>query len=114
MSVVSCERVQTARLLCERLRLEHEAEMSILLRDPRVAKTLTPNGLPPSAREVLDGLRAKISHWERFGFGLWMVRDRASGEPRALQAAATPRRVLALQPSSGIGAVTRDEQHVLR
>jgi RimJ/RimL family protein N-acetyltransferase len=80
MSTVSCERVQTARLLCERLRLEHASEVSTLLRDPRVAKTLTPDGLPLSERDVLDGLRAKISHWERYGFGLWMVRDRASGE----------------------------------
>ena len=80
MSTVSCERVQTARLLCERLRLEHASEVSTLLRDPRVAKTLTPDGLPLSERDVRDGLRAKISHWERYGFGLWMVRDRASGE----------------------------------
>jgi [ribosomal protein S5]-alanine N-acetyltransferase len=80
MSTVSCEWVQTARLLCERLRLEHEAEISHLLRDPRVARTLTADGLPPSEREVCDGLLAKISHWERYGFGLWTVRDRASGE----------------------------------
>jgi RimJ/RimL family protein N-acetyltransferase len=80
MSTISCERVETARLLCERLRPDHAEDMSILLRDPRVARTLTADGLPPSEREVLDGLRAKVAHWERYGFGLWMVRDRAGGE----------------------------------
>ena len=80
MSTVSVDRVQTERLLLERLRLEDETEVAILLRDPRVAKTLTADGLPPTEREVHDGLRAKIAHWERHGFGLWMVRDAASGE----------------------------------
>ena len=80
MSTVSVDRVQTARLLLEPLRLGDEGEVAILLRDPRVARTLTADGLPPSEREVRDGLRAKITHWERHGFGLWMVRDRVNGE----------------------------------
>jgi ribosomal-protein-alanine N-acetyltransferase len=80
VSTVSVGRVQTDRLLLERLELEHEREVSVLLRDPRVARTLTADGLPPSEREVRDGLRAKITHWERHGFGLWMARDRSTGE----------------------------------
>jgi RimJ/RimL family protein N-acetyltransferase len=80
VSTVSVDRVLTERLLLERLRPDDEGEVAVLLRDPRVASTLTADGLPPSQREVRDGLRAKIAHWERHGFGLWMVRDRSTGE----------------------------------
>jgi [ribosomal protein S5]-alanine N-acetyltransferase len=80
VSTVSVDRVQTERLLLERLRPDDECEVAVLLRDPRVARTLTADGLPPSEREVRDGLRAKITHWERHGFGLWMARDRSTGE----------------------------------
>ena len=80
MSTVSCERVQTQRLLCERLTLEHAGEVAILMGDPRVARTLTPDGRPMTQTQVLDSLRAKIAHWERYGFGLWLLRDRDSGK----------------------------------
>ena len=79
MSTVSCERVQTQRLLCERLTLEHAGEVAILMGDPRVARTLTPDGRPMTQTQVLDSLRAKIAHWERYGFGLWLLRDRETG-----------------------------------
>jgi RimJ/RimL family protein N-acetyltransferase len=79
MSVLTVERVQTPRLLCERLRLEHAEELSSLLRDPRVARTLWRRTEPPTETTVADGLAAKVDHWERHGFGMWLVRDRASG-----------------------------------
>src|SRR5262249_25029118 len=66
--------------LCERHRPSHAEELFLLLRDPRVAKTLTPTGEPPTEAVVLDGLRTKIEHWDRHGFGLWLLRDRATGE----------------------------------
>jgi ribosomal-protein-alanine N-acetyltransferase len=80
MSTVGCDRVETSRLLCERLRPEHASVVSVLLRDPRIARTLTPDGRPPTEQEVLDGMCAKMAHWDRYGFGLWIVRDRDSGE----------------------------------
>jgi ribosomal-protein-alanine N-acetyltransferase len=80
VSTVSVDRVQTERLLLERLRPDDEGEVAVLLRDPRVARTLTADGLPPSVREVRDGLHAKITHWQRHGFGLWLARDRSTGE----------------------------------
>jgi len=43
------ERLETPRLVCERLRTEHLAEVSSLLRDPPVAKTGWPGGQPPPA-----------------------------------------------------------------
>jgi RimJ/RimL family protein N-acetyltransferase len=75
----SLDRVETARMVCERQRPEHAQELFMLLRDPRVARTLMPTGRPPSEVEVLDGLRTKIEHWDQHGFGLWLLRDRATG-----------------------------------
>src|SRR2546429_7992569 len=78
-SARSIERLETARLIYERQRPEHAEELFVLLRDPRVARTLTPTGHPPTEADVIDGLRAKIDHWDRHGFGLWLLRDRATG-----------------------------------
>jgi ribosomal-protein-alanine N-acetyltransferase len=73
------ERVETSRLVLERLRPEHAKELPRLLRDPRVARTLSAGGSPPSDAEIQRALVNKSAHWERLGFGLWMVRDRESG-----------------------------------
>lgn len=74
------ERVETRRMVLERLRMEHLDELSRLLRDPRVAATGWPGGMPPSERDVLISLADKERHWERYGFGMWLMRDRVSGE----------------------------------
>jgi len=79
MTAAGREHVETSRMTLERLRPEHVAEVSILLRDPRVAKTLTPSGQPLTESEVLETHRAKLSHWGRYGFGLWLLRDRSTG-----------------------------------
>jgi RimJ/RimL family protein N-acetyltransferase len=80
MSTGTIERVETARTILERLRFEHAAELSRLMRDPRVAATLSPSGRPPSEQEVLARLEAKVDHWNRHGFGMWLMRDRETGE----------------------------------
>ena len=80
MSIGTIERFETARMLCERLRLEHAAEQSRLLRDPRVGVTLWPRPEPPTEAELIGGLAAKVDHWERHGFGMWLLRDRETGE----------------------------------
>jgi ribosomal-protein-alanine N-acetyltransferase len=79
MSATSRERVQTPRLICERLRLDHGPDLATLLADPRVARTLFPSGEPPTAADVVRGLRSKLDHWDRHGFGQWFLRDRDSG-----------------------------------
>jgi ribosomal-protein-alanine N-acetyltransferase len=79
VSVAALERVQTPRLTCERLRLEHVAELTPFLLDPRIVAALCPREEPPAQADVAAGTRAKVLHWERHGFGLWLVRDRASG-----------------------------------
>jgi RimJ/RimL family protein N-acetyltransferase len=74
------DRVQTPRMIFERLRPDHVAELSAHLRDPRVARWLWPKPRPPSEADVIEGLAAKVAHWERHGFGLWLLRDRRTGE----------------------------------
>jgi ribosomal-protein-alanine N-acetyltransferase len=80
MSTGTIERLETERMILERLRLEHAPEQLRLLRDPRVSATLWSRAEPPSETEVLDGLAAKVDHWDRRGFGMWTARDRESGE----------------------------------
>ena len=50
------------------------------MQDPRVSRTLWPRDELPTYREVADSLQAKIDHWERHGFGLWLLADRKTGE----------------------------------
>jgi RimJ/RimL family protein N-acetyltransferase len=74
------ERVATARLLCERLGPEHHDEVARLVLDPRVARWIEPDGVPAPEHEVAGWLAARDSHWERHGFGQWLLRDRITGE----------------------------------
>jgi RimJ/RimL family protein N-acetyltransferase len=75
----SVELVHTPRLTCERLSLEHVEELTPFLVDPRVVRWLWPRDEPPTAEDVAASTAAKIDHWERYGFGLWLVRDRHTG-----------------------------------
>jgi RimJ/RimL family protein N-acetyltransferase len=74
------DRIETPRMVLERLRMEHLEELSRLLRDPRVAATGWPGGEPPSEHEVIASLADKERHWARHGFGMWLMRDRETGE----------------------------------
>ena len=71
--------LSTDRLLGEPLAPSHVEELQPLLSDPRVAATLSPNGLPPVPGGTHAALQLKADHWQRYGFGLWLLRDRASG-----------------------------------
>ena len=64
----------------ERLSLDHEAELIRLLLDPRVAPTMWSPGVRPTPEAVSAGLRDKLAHWERHGFGQWFFRDCVNGE----------------------------------
>jgi ribosomal-protein-alanine N-acetyltransferase len=75
----SIEIVHTARLTCERLRLEHVEELTPFLLDPRIVRTLWPREEPPTADDIAAGTAAKVEHWDRYGFGLWLARDRETG-----------------------------------
>ncbi len=80
MSTGTIERVETPRMILERLRLEHAAEQRPLLLDPRVSATLWPRAQLPTEADMLESLRAKVDHWERHGFGMWLLRDRDTCE----------------------------------
>jgi ribosomal-protein-alanine N-acetyltransferase len=80
MSAGPIDPVETERMILERLRLEHGPEQLRLLLDPRVGATLWPGAEPPTEAEVLGGLAAKVRHWDRHGFGMWLLRDRQTGE----------------------------------
>src|ERR1700760_5080992 len=69
------------RMRGEPLGPEHEAEMAELTLDPRVYRTLWPWSFPPTRADVRSSLADKRRHWERYGFGLWLLRDRSTGEP---------------------------------
>ncbi len=66
-------------MVLERLRAEHAEELYELLRDPRVARTLYASGLPQTDAEMAENLVGKLEHWERYGFGMWLLRDRQTG-----------------------------------
>jgi [ribosomal protein S5]-alanine N-acetyltransferase len=80
MSTGTVERLETARMICERVALDQAREHLRLLLDPRVSTTLWPRRARPTEAEILDGLAAKVEHWERHGFGMWLLRDRHTGE----------------------------------
>lgn len=73
------DRIETARLVGERLALHHEDELVRLLLDPRVAETMWSPHETLTRADVRAGLQRKLAHWERHGFGQWLFRDRATG-----------------------------------
>lgn len=80
MSTGTIDRLETARMVCERVHPDQAPEHLRLLLDPRVGATLWARSEPPSEADVLDGLAFKVEHWERHGFGMWLLRDRETGE----------------------------------
>jgi ribosomal-protein-alanine N-acetyltransferase len=71
--------METARMVGERLKLDHEDELVDLLLDPRVAETMWSPHETRTPREVRARLQHKLLHWEHHGFGQWLFRDRATG-----------------------------------
>ena len=76
---IAPERIETARMVGERLMLHHEDEIVRLLLDKRVAETMWSPHQTRTREDVRAGLQRKLAHWGRHGFGQWMFRDRATG-----------------------------------
>jgi RimJ/RimL family protein N-acetyltransferase len=72
--------LETARLSCEALVPAHADEIAPLLWDPRVAATLSPDEMPPAWGAAPDELAVNDLHWRTHGFGLWLLRDRGTGQ----------------------------------
>jgi ribosomal-protein-alanine N-acetyltransferase len=71
------ERLETERLVGERLREDHFAYHRAMDTDPDVMATL---GGVPSENESWERLRSGLEHWERNGFGPWVFHARSTGE----------------------------------
>jgi RimJ/RimL family protein N-acetyltransferase len=71
--------IDTPRMSGEPIGPEHEDEIAELILDPRVYRTLWPWSTAPTRADVRASLVDKRDHWERHGFGLWLLRDRSSG-----------------------------------
>jgi [ribosomal protein S5]-alanine N-acetyltransferase len=78
-AAIAPEWLQTARMVGERLRLEHGPELECLLTDPRVTPTMWVRDEPPTRTDIESGLRDKLRHWDSYGFGQWLLRDRQTG-----------------------------------
>lgn len=72
--------LHTDRLRGEPLGPAHEDEMLNMMLDPRVYRTLWPWSGPPTRADVRASLADKRGHWRRHGFGLWLLRDQATGQ----------------------------------
>jgi RimJ/RimL family protein N-acetyltransferase len=77
---ITPERIETARLTGERLRLEHGPDLERLLMDPRVTPTMWARDEPITHEDIEAGMRDKLRHWNSFGFGQWFLRDRETGQ----------------------------------
>jgi [ribosomal protein S5]-alanine N-acetyltransferase len=75
--VTELDRVETERLVGERLREEHFDYLRTQDSDRDVMATL---GGVRSENETWEGLRGNLEHWERHGFGPWLFRARETGE----------------------------------
>ena len=71
--------LDTPRMSGEPIGPEHESEIAGLMLDPRVYRTLWPWASAPTRADVRASLADKRDHWERHGFGLWLLRDRETG-----------------------------------
>lgn len=74
------DELHTERMVGERVRPAHADEILALMLDPRVGKTLWPTPDPPPKVKVIVQLEGNIEQWERRGFGMWLLRDRETGE----------------------------------
>jgi RimJ/RimL family protein N-acetyltransferase len=79
VSVTAIDRIETARMTGERLTVEHADELAQLVCDPRVSCWLSASGQPPSEADIAAGLIDNGGHWDRYGYGLWLLRDRQTG-----------------------------------
>ncbi|MBW4636239.1 MAG: GNAT family N-acetyltransferase [Iphinoe sp. HA4291-MV1] len=66
----------THRLLADRLQFEHLEKLCIMHRDPKIMATL---GGIRSDEQTRQFLQNNLKHWQDYGFGLWVFRDKADG-----------------------------------
>ena len=77
MGVLTLDTFTTPRLLAERLTAGHREEIARMHRDPVVMAFL---GGVRDAAQTEEYLERNLAHWERYGFGLWILRGGDGGE----------------------------------
>src|SRR5256885_2911076 len=68
------ERFTTERLIAERLREDHLADLVALHLDPEVSRYLGGVRTPEATQQYLA---VAMAHWDQRGFGLWALRTQA-------------------------------------
>lgn len=71
------ENLQTPRLLLRRMTTDDLDDLTRMHLDPRVMATLGGIRSPEQTREWLE---QKVEHWRQHGFGLWLARERQTGQ----------------------------------
>jgi [ribosomal protein S5]-alanine N-acetyltransferase len=74
------DRIETERLVCDRPTAEDADQLCRLMLHPEVLRTTWYEPEPPTQAHIVDKLAGDIEHWDRYGFGPWMLRDRGGGE----------------------------------
>ncbi len=74
----SLDSFDTERLRMERLRQEHREFIHRMHQDERVMAHL---GGPRSPEQTSDYVEQNLTHWEQYGYGIWILRERATGCP---------------------------------
>ncbi len=92
---MAIETFSSERLHAERLRREHYDDLVRMHADPRFMAFL---GGTRDRAQTRDYLARNLEHWERFGFGVWMLREGGGS-------AAIGRAVLRHLPVSGVDEV---------
>jgi len=73
----SIETFQTGRLTAERLSADHFDELCRMHHDERIMATL---GGTRSDDDTFRYLLKNLDHWKKHGFGLWVFRDKTTGD----------------------------------
>src|SRR5579875_1617647 len=71
--------LEIARIVGERFTPAHEDEFIALQLNPRVARTMMSPQEPRTREVARAAFERKLRHWQRYGFGQWLFRDRSSG-----------------------------------
>lgn len=78
MSNAAPEVLSTERLDAHRIGPDDEPFLLAMFADPQVTATL---GGPRDEAQVRASLERMTGHWDRTGFGTWILVERATGEP---------------------------------
>jgi [ribosomal protein S5]-alanine N-acetyltransferase len=78
MSGAPMDRYETERLVATRLEETDEEWSRVFFREPEQIASIR---MEFTDEQIHDNLVKDIEHWERHGFGVWALNDRATGEP---------------------------------